>query len=96
MSFGGRPTGRLAKPMELHDKKEETKMTQFYEGQEVEVGWTEIGPREWRRGMIMEPASEPGKYKVMFRNGDGAIVDEDHIRAIELPIRQTCGAYVKL
>jgi hypothetical protein len=63
-------------------------MTQFTEGEEVEVSRVkrdENGLRcglEWRKAKIMHEAkSEPGKWKVIFPGGDGAVFNAEHIRA---------------
>jgi hypothetical protein len=64
-------------------------MTQFHEGQEVEVK-SQIGPLpadgpyawKWRRAKITDCATRGGLIEVLFDDTSIAVFDADHIRAV--------------
>ncbi len=61
-------------------------MTQFHEGQEVEVRVSEDGQiyREWRKAKIAYPVKGnfAHSYFVQFPDGTRVVFDTEHIRAI--------------
>jgi hypothetical protein len=59
-------------------------MTQFHEGQEVEVNGEDVDMPRWEKAKIVRgPALTAGEfYEVQFPDGTRAVFDAEHIKAV--------------